>query len=221
MAFVFLPGLVLRLQADCATGAGEWRQVHLADGSTVDLGPDSAIDIGERRVRLLSGRAYFDVMHDPARPFQVEAGPMRVTDLGTGFDVRLEPDGVAVAVKHGLVRIDDPDAAPPVSERLDPGEWIQVSRGGQTTRGDEPVEQVAAWREGRLIARDQPVSEVVDALRPYFPGLILVTGSALAGRHVTGVYDLRDPAEALQALAAAHGGVVHRISPWLLVLSAG
>ncbi len=110
---------------------------------------------------------------------------MRVTDLGTGFDVRLEPDGVAVAVKHGLVRIDDPDAAPPVSERLDPGEWIQVSRGGQTTRGDEPVEQVAAWREGRLIARDQPVSEVVDALRPYFPGLILVTGSALAGRHVT------------------------------------
>ena len=87
---------------------------------------------------------------------------------------------------------------------------------------DEPPDQVAAWRRGRLIANDRPVSEVVDELRPYFSGLIVLTDGAFGRRRVTGVYDLHDPVAALRALAQAHRGVsVRRISPWLMVVSGG
>lgn len=226
LALVFVPNLVLRWQADYATGTGEQRTVSLADGTTVALGPDSAIDIAyvgnARRVRLLSGQAFFEVTHDPSRPFQVEARALEVTDLGTGFDVQLAPDGASVAVAHGAVRVDYAGASPPVSRNLQAGEWMQVAWSGQAVQGGEPADQVAAWRHGRLIANDRPVSKVVDELRPYFNGIIVLTSTALGERRVTGVYDLHDPEAALRALGQAPLGLsVHRISPWLLVVSGG
>lgn len=226
LAWVFLPGLMLRMTADYATAAGEQREIRLADGTTVELGPDSAIDVayadGERQVRLLAGRAFFEVTHDPARQFRVEAHGVRATVLGTGFDMRRDADGAAVGVRHGVVRVDYPGAAPPVSRRLQAGDWVRVAWDGRTTAGAEPPDQIAAWLNGQLIARDRPVAEVVDELRAYYDGVIVLTSDTLGRRRVTGVYDLRDPVEALRALARAHQGVaVHRISPWLLVVSGG
>jgi transmembrane sensor len=69
------------------------------------------------------------------------------------------------------------------------------------------------------VARDEPVAEVVDELRAYFRGAILVTDDALAAQRVTGLYDLGDPAQTLRAIALTHGATVTQISPWLLVLS--
>ena len=37
----------------------------------------------------LEGEAEFDVVHDPMRPFRVQAGRALVVDIGTRFDVRL------------------------------------------------------------------------------------------------------------------------------------
>ncbi len=102
-----------------------------------------------------------------------------------------------------------------------PGERMRVSSGGCVAVTSERLDQMSAWRDGRLVATDRPASEIVDVLRAYYHGLIVVADSALAGKRVTGVYDLRDPASALHALAQAHGQSVHQISPWLLVLTGG
>ncbi len=226
LVFLFLPNLSLRWYADYATAAGEQRIVNLADGSTVELGPDSAMDVAyagnERRVRLLAGRAYFEVTHDATRPFEVEAHGLQVTDLGTGFDVRLAPDGAAVAVAHGAVQVDYADAAPPLSRRLHTGEWMRIGWSGQAAQGIEPPSQVAAWRHGRIIANDRPVAEVVNEIRPYFSGWIVLANAGLGRHRVTGVYDLHHPVAALHALAQARPGMsIRRISPWVIVVSGG
>ena len=82
------------------TATGESRTVTLADGSQVNLSGGSAIGVDitseERRVRLLSGEAFFDVAHDAARPFTVEAGEARIVVLGTAFDVALDPSATTV-----------------------------------------------------------------------------------------------------------------------------
>jgi transmembrane sensor len=48
--------------------AGQREVVALADGTRVQLGSGSAIDVqydsGARRVRLVRGEAYFDGVHD-------------------------------------------------------------------------------------------------------------------------------------------------------------
>src|SRR5580658_10396570 len=83
--------LYLQARPTFATGVGEQRLVRLADGSTVRLDTDTRIDVamtgGARRVTLDRGQAFFDVMHDPARPFLVAAGPMTVRAVGTRFNV--------------------------------------------------------------------------------------------------------------------------------------
>ncbi|MFT3802321.1 MAG: FecR domain-containing protein [Burkholderiaceae bacterium] len=220
-ALIFVPGLWLTWRADYATGTAQQRTVTMADGSTVVLAPDSAVDIddtdGARHVRLLTGRAFFEVRHDAARPFVVDAGAVRITDLGTAFDVALSEAGTDVAVAHGSVQVDRAG----LSRQLTAGSWLRIGADARITQGQEPPAQVAAWRQGQLIARDRTMAEVVDELRPYFSGKIVVLGDSLAQRRVAGVYELSDPVSALRALARAHPGVtVRRVTPWMLVVSA-
>jgi transmembrane sensor len=223
LAIVAGPDIALRIDADHVTGTAEQQTVALPDGSTVRLAPRSAIGIAfddsGRRIRLLRGEAFFDVVHDTGRPFVVEASGTKATDLGTAFDVRLGPEGTEVAVRHGLVRVDSTDTQPAVSELLQAGDWIRATARRPAERGHLPVEAIGAWTQHRLIVKSRPVSEIIDALRPYFNGVIVVRNDELARRSTTGVYNLSDPVEALRAVARAQGATVHQISPWLLILS--
>jgi transmembrane sensor len=218
------PGLVLRLQSDQVTATAEVRPVGLDDGSVVLLGPDSAIAVlyrdSVRRVRLLKGEAFFEVMPDANRPFSVVAHEVETTVLGTSFNVRLADDGAEVSVKTGLVRVVSP-AMPSSPLRLEPGQWARLGGTDGLVRGNLPVDEVAPWLHGQIVARDRSMADVVDELRRYYPGVIVVTDSALRGRRVTGVYNLADPKAALGAIVGAHGGSVRQVAPWLLVASGG
>ena len=80
MGAVWLGDPVALLMADHSTAPGAHQRVALSDGSSVELGPASAIALhftdDERRVELLSGQAYFiaaPMNGDERRPFVVEA----------------------------------------------------------------------------------------------------------------------------------------------------
>ena len=83
--------------------------VLLADGSVINLAPESRIDVrygpAERRIRLLDGQGLFDVASNPARPFIVEVAQGEVRAVGTSFDVIAGKDEAAVTVVEGVVRI--------------------------------------------------------------------------------------------------------------------
>jgi len=223
LVIVAIPDLVVRFEADHVTGTAEQKTVSLPDGSTAQLAPQSAITVAfddtGRHVRLLKGEAFFDVVHETGRPFVVEASRVKATDLGTAFDIRLGPEATEVAVRQGLVQVDAIQTRPAVSERLEAGDWIRARAQQPAERGHLPVDAIGAWTQHRLIVKNRPVSEIVEALRPYFGGMIIVRGDELARRSLTGVYNLSDPVEALRAVAKAQGATVHRISPWLLILS--
>jgi transmembrane sensor len=225
LALVVLPEIQMRFAADHVTATAEVRTVHLADGSAVQLGPQSALDVAyagnERSVRLLEGEAFFEVVSDPDRPFRVRASSIDATVLGTAFEVRLDDRGVDVAVRRGAVRVDSHDDGPALSERLEAGDWIRMASSGEVTRGVQPPAQIAAWLQGRLIVRDRPVGEVVDALRPYYGGIVILHGDNLLRQPLTGVYDLSDPVSALKAVAGAQGAETYQLSPWVLVISGG
>jgi transmembrane sensor len=223
LAFVFGGNLMLRIEADHMTETAEQRRVQLADGTVVLLAPESAIDVvygaGTRRVRLLKGRAYFDVAAD-RRPFVVQAGEVEARDIGTAFDIGLDVRGVDVAVREGIVDVGAARVPAALAERLLAGDWVRVTTTGRIERGRLPADQVASWMQGQLVVKNRPVGEVVDALRPYFDGLVMLSGASLADQPLTGVYNLSDPVEALRAVARAQGASMHRISPWLIVISA-
>jgi transmembrane sensor len=225
IALILLPGPLVRWTADAATSTAELRTISLPDGSTATLGPESAIDIAfddrYRRVRLVAGRAFFNVAHDTAKPFVVSAKQVDTTVTGTAFDVRLAGGDVEVGVQQGHVRVEDSSAVPPVHELLTSGDWVQVGDNGAVVRLRRPGTQVTAWQQGQLVAIDRPVADVVEELRAYYGGRIVLLDSTLAAKRVTGVYDLKDPAAGLRALATAHGAHVTALSDWILVLSGG
>lgn len=219
-----LPGVLLRLEADAATATAELRAVDLDDGTHVQLAPESAIDVafagGERRVRLLKGAAYFEVVPDPARPFRVIAGDTATTVLGTAFEVRRGAAGVAVAVRHGHVRVDDDSTAPPTSADLHDGQRLRVTWHGGAVRGAAPADEVGDWARGEFVARGRAAGDIVAALRPFYAGAIVVRDDGFAARRVSGIYDLRDPVKTLRDLAASHGARMRQVGPWLMVVDA-
>jgi transmembrane sensor len=221
VALVWGGDALLYMQADQMTATAELRSIRLDDGSRVDLAPRSAIDIDfsdrARRIRLLQGQAFFVVAAGDRRPFVVEAGVVEARDIGTEFDVRTGGDGTEVAVREGIVEVTIPGK--PGATELLAGDRIRVATPTATNRGHLDVGAIGAWRKGRLMVENQPVATVVDALRPYFPGAVVLIGDRLAQQPLTGVYNLADPMSALHAVAGAQGASVHRVSPWLVVIA--
>ncbi|CAN2535818.1 Protein+FecR [Methylocapsa aurea] len=192
--------IALRLEADHFTGVGEKRLVTLDDGSHALLDSRSAIALrysaGERRLRLLSGEAWFEVAPDASRPFVVEAGEGSVTALGTAFDVSLEKSGARVTVTEHRVGV------------ASGGKTMIVEEGKQTAferdapaRAPESVDLDAAtaWRRGKLIVNRQPLGDVLAALGRYHRGYIYCVDRAICARRISGVFGAQE--DALQSLA--------------------
>lgn len=225
LLLAFLPSIQRYLQADYLSGIGETRQIRLEDGSRVQLGADSALavdySLDARRVRLLSGEAFFEVTPDARRPFRVAAGQLETTVVGTAFNVRFTPTGVAVAVHQGTVNLNSSALFPPLDARLTAGDWARMSWAANLVeRGVVPPQQVAAWRQGQLIVKDWTIREVVAELRRYHRGLIVLTDDQTAHLKVTGVYNLHDPLGSLRAVAQPYAAVVREVTPYLVFLSA-
>lgn len=209
--------LYLSWQADHRTAGGERRELSLPDGSAVVLNADSAIAVDfneqQRTVRLLSGQAYFAVEPDAQRPFRVTTGQLLVTVTGTAFDVDSQRERVSVA--QGSVSVADNHT----ELRLKAGEGAQLNTAGQLEGHASPPLQVAAWREGRLVLRQERIADVVQALRPYSQAIILLADARLAETRITGVYDLDDPQRTLQTILQLHGGQLSRVGPLVVLRS--
>ena len=221
---VFMPNLLLTIRADHRTGTAEVHDLELPDGTAIALAPDSAIAVRyreeERRVDLLAGEAFFDVAPDPERPFRVWTGEIRASVIGTAFNVLRQDEGATIALQEGRLEVGRPNAEEDArANRLQAGEVATFGQSGEIHRSRRPPALIAAWRNGQLVAEDQPLGQVVDRLRRYYRGRIVITDPGLAELPVTGVYTLADPVEALVGIARPHGAEVRRITPWLLVVS--
>ncbi len=222
LAVAFMPALTQRLGADYTTSTGELRRIALLDGSTIQMAPDSALSASltadSRTIRMSSGRAFFEVAKDAARPFVVQAGDVSITVLGTAFDVRINDESVAVAVRHGRVGVRQ--AGGRVDERLTPGDQLTVTRAtGAAIAELVPETAVGSWAEGQLSVLNTPVAEVVAEIRRYHRGWIVIADDRLGAERVTGLYNLHTPDLALKALLQPIGGSIRQVSPFLTILS--
>lgn len=91
------------------TGQGERRALTLADGSVVQVDPETALrvsfDSKLRQIDLQRGRARFRVAKNPNRPFLVRAGGTVVRAVGTEFGVEHRSQGIVVTVAEGRVAV--------------------------------------------------------------------------------------------------------------------
>jgi len=209
------------LRADYVAPVGTRQSVALADGSMVELNTDTAIAVdlqpGERRVRLFRGEAFFEVAHDPLRPFVVETadGETRVT--GTKFNLRAADGLTRVSLVEGGVTLTAAEDAQRTA-RLLPGQAGDLTkRGVSEPQGFEP-DDATAWRRGQVVFFRTPLGEVVDELNRYQRGRILILNDNLRALSVTGVFDTRDPAGVIDIIEKTLGVSSFRLGNAMIVL---
>ncbi|MET4701422.1 transmembrane sensor [Constrictibacter sp. MBR-5] len=212
------------LRADHSTAPGEIRSVSLPDGSTAELGSDTAIAVAfddrRRTVRLLRGEAVFTVAAAPdTSAFAVTAAGGEARALGTRFLVRTEDDGADVAVLLHSVAVAPPETAGSGhAVVLTEGQAVGYSRSGLgPVRSVDPA-RVAAWRRGRIVFDGAPLVEAVAELSRYRRGRILVLDPALAARRVSGVFRIDDVDGAVAMIAAELGARAVALPPFLTAL---
>jgi transmembrane sensor len=191
------------------TRTGEVRTVTFEDGSVAYLNTRTKLQwVGnprERRVRLGTGEALFDVVHDPNRPFLVELENSEILVLGTRFNVYRKPNGeVTVTVVEGKVAVKElgrRGTRPAWERELSANQRIVFRPLGLMHDVQEASAASATkWREGVLEIHDQPLPEVLDELTRYTDQRIVIRDPRLTELRVGGAVSIRDVRVALGRL---------------------
>lgn len=172
----------------------------LQDGSAIYLNGDTQLSINHnaawREVSLRQGQAYFDVAHEPERPFVVNIDKVKVQVVGTAFDIDKLSDKTVIRVYDGIVKV-----IADKTHTLTKGEGITLENNlwSQTFRLSD--DQLPSWRSGWLDIYNEPLYIVVERFSRYLAKPVIITGkktSLLSGR-----FNLATPKASLQLLASA------------------
>ena len=169
-------------------GAGQRMQLFLPDGSEVWLNGNTIIKYpdefrGKREVSL-SGEAYFHVSRNEELPFIINSGKLYTRVLGTSFNVKAYQDdkNIEVTVESGKVEvgevIEDADKTlSPFAQLTANHQFLYTPASGEhSLMTDASAESAIAWKAGRLIFRQTPITEAVKILKRRYPANIALLG---------------------------------------------
>lgn len=191
--------------ADYRMGAGERRELRLADGTQLWLDSASAVDVAidarGRHITVHAGEILIDTEHAaPGLP------PLRVTTvhgvvrpLGTRFTVNRQDTATRVAVLRHAVVLEPAAGGAPLT--LNAGEQGVLETTGARRDGDIKGEP-DAWTRGLLIVDNWRLGELVAHLDRYRPGRLSCDDSVAALR-VSGAFPIDDTDLALAAVERA------------------
>ncbi|AMO99631.1 fecR family protein [Collimonas arenae] len=210
---------ILGMNADLRTGTGERQIFTLEDGSVVTLNARSSadrwIDQSRRLLRLTEGELQVRVASLAQRPFVIETAFGSASTLSGTLLVRSLAERTEVVSLQSLANLATQNGQ---SGQLQPGQHTWFSRNAiasvQSNRGSEN-----SWVDGYYTAFNEPLIDVVGALRPYRRGVIRVD-PAVAQLRVSGAFPLDDSDHALNALAATLPVAVARFTPYWVTISA-
>lgn len=201
-----------------STGIGDQKTVILADGSRITLNTDTQLSVqygkAARIVTLKYGEAYFDVVHNSARPFIVRAGERKVIDLGTRFVVNRTgsaSDPLIITVIEGRVAVAPADARDTLPSRLmahvhivSAGHLFGFHPDTLPTVRSVSVDEATAWLNGQLIFDGTPLIDAAEQFNRYNAMKIELVSPQLAMIPVGGVFRIGDSLSFARAVAAAN-----------------
>ena len=159
-----------------STPRGGQYRVVLADGSKVWLNAASSLRFptsfpgGERKVELI-GEGYFEVVHNPAKPFKVSLGKSdgaEIEVLGTHFNVNAYDDETMIktTLLEGSVKVSKGSS----SKTIRPGEQAQMENSSHSKiiiQGID-VDAAVAWKNGRFIFHGDNIQSVMRQLARWY-----------------------------------------------------
>ncbi|MFF7709513.1 FecR domain-containing protein [Pseudomonas sp. NPDC007930] len=183
-------------RADYSTGTGERRRVVLADGSLLQLNTASAVNVRAQQLRLLRGEIALRL--GAAAPWRVDTALGRATLASGELCVREDASGCEFALLSGQALI---EAGGQNRLALSAGQRVRLEAGGFGPVSLFDTRQ-PGWRDGVIVALNQPLGDFLRDLDRYRPGL-LRWAPELEPLRVTGSFRLDNTDQVLELLAAS------------------
>jgi len=159
---------------------GKRMKVELSDGSVVWLNSGSRLSFSNRYNRSLrevklEGEAYFEVSHNPEKPFLAHVGAMTTKVLGTSFSISAykERKAAKVTLITGKVWVNVRSGKKGTISRssiLLPDQSLHYDYVSEkiTKANEVSAASSMAWKEGKLIFDNTPLAEAGERLSRAF-----------------------------------------------------
>ena len=157
-------GQQIQLMADA-----QMKEFVLPDGTEVTLAPGSKLTFGEKSPRntALEGKAYFEVAHDEAVPFEITSDGAFVRVLGTKFMVDAGSSVKEVYVTEGKVLFAKSSDSEGVILTKDMHATLSESDAVPVLAMEPDVNSIA-WQRGSFIFDKTPLKEVLETLSEHY-----------------------------------------------------
>ena len=198
---------------------GEYHLV-LADGSQVWVNSHSVIEFPtrftnkERRVKILSGEAYFEVEKDPGHPFIVEVQNKEVRVLGTSFHINCYEEKFATTLVTGKVEV----ALENKTYLLTPSMQISITD-DSVSLAKVNVREFLAWKDGWFVFKNRRLEEVLIILSRWYNIEIFYQKEELKNLHFTGSIQRHSDVEELLQFLQKTGSVRFSLDGQTLIVS--
>jgi len=181
-----------------STPVGGRKILSLADGSRIELNTDTVLRLsrerGTRVAFLDRGEAFFDIRHDTAHPFTIEARGRRIVDVGTKFLVRNGQERLEVSMLEGEVTLSAPKNSGDRPSKLTAGD-VAVATATSTVITKEPgpaIADAASWRQGMLVFRHTTLADAVAEFNRYNDAQLVVVGDRAGNMKIDGKFRTHD-----------------------------
>lgn len=175
------------------TQTGEMKVVTLSDGSKITLNNQSSLKYpssfkGKTREVYLVGQAFFEVAHDPEKPFKVHTDQLDVQVLGTSFDIFAYPkdEKIAVAVATGKVGVLSNNGKKTNTHFLLPGDKLTYDRLTSNFNSTKVnIADIFAWNGGKLTFRNETLESITTQLQRYYKVKFVFNNRALRYKKIS------------------------------------
>jgi transmembrane sensor len=153
----------------------------LPDGSTAILNKQSSLAFvggffNKTRDVKLKGEAFFKVSADKSKPFIISVNDVRVTVVGTAFNVKSDGKEVIVIVESGIVKVNNQKD----SVRLTAGEKVELLQNqAHLSKGENQGKLYNYYYSNELVCDGTPLSDLVPVLNEKFRSNIVIVNPAL------------------------------------------
>ncbi|MBS1781015.1 MAG: FecR domain-containing protein [Bacteroidetes bacterium] len=171
------------------TPRGGQYQVRLPDGSKVWLNAASSLRFptaftrNERDVTL-TGEGYFEVVHNPAKPFHVITGSTQVEVLGTHFNIMAYGDEnlIKTTLLEGSVKVTSASN----TILLQPGQQANVNKNGSIKLlPNVDTDKAVGWKDGLFKLDQTDIPEIMRQIARWYDVEIVYEG-AIPGGSISG-----------------------------------
>jgi ferric-dicitrate binding protein FerR (iron transport regulator) len=144
---------------------------------------------GSTRDVYLTGEAYFDVKHDPLKPFLVHSGEYVTVVMGTAFNVEAYPsrDNMSVTVTRGKVKVENSNNK--ALGILFAGDQLVINKSSVSSKIERAnVEKVLKWKKEDLVFENITFNEAAVIISNRFGVEVLFENDGLRNCRFTGKF---------------------------------